>query len=616
MAEIDKDVAYFARTNFRNADRLFGIKRKDRRQHMYVVGKTGTGKSVLLNNLITQDIANGEGLCIIDPHGELAEGILEKIPKERMDDVIYFNPADTESHIGFNVLELPDPRYKHLAASGLMSIFTKIWSGVWSARMEYILNNAILALLDTPGTTLLGITRLLVDKEYRQKIVGNIKDPVVKAFWLNEYEEWKDQFRNEAIAPIQNKVGQFLSTSVVRNIVGQSKSTIDIFDIMNSGKIFIVNVSKGRIGEDNSALLGAMLITKIQLASMERVRVPEDERVDFYLYVDEFQNFATDSFASILSESRKYRLDLILAHQYIGQLVTDVSTKVRDAVFGNVGTMICFRVGAADAEFLESEFDPEFAPADFVNLPNYTIYLKLMVDGVTSRPFSAKTLPGFKVNSSSELVNTIIENSKKRYARPSWMVEKEINEWSGMGGPGMTASGPISASGKYQAVCSSCGKTTTVPFEPQPGRPVYCQDCLAKIKAGELKPIPSDREFAPSPQVQNQQYSDLAVLGIEFEQQKTQAPAAPKRENFQPIKKAFEVFKPKPKPAFVKPEIARPQHSAAFEEKPFMEETGRPGVSLSELSKPHEEKRTKDPKEEMSVESLKDALKSALTKIE
>ena len=243
-----------------------------------------------------------------------------------------------------------------------MSIFTKIWSGVWSARMEYILNNAILALLDTPGTTLLGITRLLVDKEYRQKIVGNIKDPVVKAFWLNEYEEWKDQFRNEAIAPIQNKVGQFLSTSVVRNIVGQSKSTIDIFDIMNSGKIFIVNVSKGRIGEDNSALLGAMLITKIQLASMERVRVPEDERVDFYLYVDEFQNFATDSFASILSESRKYRLDLILAHQYIGQLVTDVSTKVRDAVFGNVGTMVCFRVGAADAEFLESEFDPGIRP--------------------------------------------------------------------------------------------------------------------------------------------------------------------------------------------------------------------------------------------------------------
>jgi CxxC-x17-CxxC domain-containing protein len=604
MAEIDKDVAYFARTNFRNSDRLFGIRRKDRRQHMYVIGKTGTGKSALLNNLITQDIANGEGLCIIDPHGELAEGILEKIPKERMDDVIYFNPADTESHIGFNVLELPDPRYKHLAASGLMSIFTKIWSGVWSARMEYILNNAILALLDTPGSTLLGITRLLVDKEFRQKIVGNIKDPVVKAFWLNEYEEWKDQFRNEAIAPIQNKVGQFLSTSVVRNIVGQSKSTIDIFDIMNTGKIFIVNVSKGRIGEDNSALLGAMLITKIQLASMERVRVPEDERVDFYLYVDEFQNFATDSFASILSESRKYRLDLILAHQYIGQLVTDVSTKVRDAVFGNVGTMICFRVGAADAEFLESEFDPEFAPADFVNLPNYTIYLKLMVDGVTSRPFSAKTLAPFKVNSSSELVKTIIDNSKRRYARSSLTVEKEINEWSGMGGPGSPGSS-FSGSGKYSVVCSSCGKATTVPFEPQPGRAVYCQDCLAKIKSGELKPMPSQRDFAPLPKFQDSQYSDLSGIGIEFEQKiPSPAPARPAFRSQTPPapKKTFETFKPKP-------QAPKP---SAFQEKPFVEETGNPGVHLSELSKPHEEKRTRDPKEEMNVESLKNALKDAL----
>ncbi len=434
MAENDKDVAYFGRTDFRNTNRLFGVKRRDRRQHMYVVGKTGTGKTAMLNNLIVQDIANGEGLCVVDPHGELVEGLLEKIPEERLKDVIYFNPADTDFHIGFNVLELPDPKHKHLVASGLMGIFTKIWSNVWSARMEYILNNAILALLDTPGTTLLGITRILVDKEYRQKIVENIKDPVVKAFWVNEFEEWRDQFRNEAIAPIQNKVGQFLSTALVRNIVGQSKSTIDIFEIMNTGKIFLVNVSKGRIGEDNSALLGSMLITKIQLAAMERVRVPEDERIDFYLYVDEFQNFSTDSFANILSEARKYRLDLILAHQYVGQLVTDVSTKVRDAVFGNAGTMVVFRVGAADAEFLEKEFEPEFTAQDLVNLPNYHIYLKLLVDGVTSRPFSASTLPPFNLDSHPAIAEKIVESSRKTYARARWIIEDEINKWSGVMG--------------------------------------------------------------------------------------------------------------------------------------------------------------------------------------
>ena len=352
ISKTDKDVIYFGRTDFRNTDRLFGIKRSDRRQHTYVIGKTGSGKSAMLHNMIVQDIANGEGVCVVDPHGELVESVLEKIPEERLKDVVYFNPADSDFHMGFNVLEVTDPKYKNLVSSGLMGIFTKIWAGVWSARMEYILNNAILALIDMPGSTLLGINRILVDKDYRQKVIENVKDPVVRAFWVHEYEQWKDQFRNEAIAPIQNKVGQFLSTDVIRNIVGQSKSTINLFDIMNEGKIFLVNVAKGRIGEDNSALLGGMLITKLQLSAMERVRIPEEERVDFYLYVDEFQNFATDSFANILSEARKYRLNLILAHQYIGQLETDVSTKVRDAVFGNVGTMIVFRVGAADSQFL------------------------------------------------------------------------------------------------------------------------------------------------------------------------------------------------------------------------------------------------------------------------
>lgn len=430
---ISRDVVYFARTNFRNANRLFGVKRRDRRQHMYVVGKSGTGKTTLLKNMMIQDIANGEGVCVVDPHGEFVEELLSKIPEERVNDVVYVNPADPDYSVGFNILEIPDPKYKHLVASGLMGIFTKIWSGVWSARMEYIMNNAVLALLDTPGSTLLGILRLLVDKEYRQMIVSNIKDPVVKAFWINEFEEWKDQFRTEAIAPIQNKVGQFLSTALVRNIVGQSKSTIDVLDIINSGKIFLVNVSKGRIGEDNSSLLGAMIITKLQLAAMERVRIPEDERVDFFLYVDEFQNFATDSFANILSEARKYRLNIILAHQYIGQLISDASTKVRDAVFGNVGTMVLFRVGAADAEFLEKEFEPEFAVQDMVNLPNRMIFIKLMVDGVMSRPFSGSTLPPFPFKTSEDTEERVIESSRRLYTRPRYLVEEDIAQWTGMG---------------------------------------------------------------------------------------------------------------------------------------------------------------------------------------
>lgn len=518
-----EDVVYIGRTDFRNAHKLFGVKRKDRRQHMYIIGKTGTGKSALAGNLIVQDIINGEGVCVVDPHGELVEGILKQIPRSRQKDIIYFNPADTDYHIGFNVLELPDPKYKHLVASGLMGIFTKMWANVWSARMEYILNNAILALLDTPNTTLLGIPRLLTDKAYRQKIIGNLKDPVVKAFWVSEFEEWQDKFRNEAIAPIQNKVGQFLSTSLIRNVVGQARSTIDIFDLMNEGKIFLVNVSKGRIGEDNSSLLGSMLITKIQLSAMERVRVPEDERRDFYLYVDEFQNFATDSFAGVLSEARKYRLNIIIAHQYIGQLVEDSSTRVRDAVFGNVGTMIVFRIGAADAEFLENEFEPEFVIQDIVNLPNYHIYIKLMVNGVATRPFSALTLPPFKLNEEVMTVEEVVELSRKNYARKSEDVEREIMSWStntaneeGVADitvPGMRDK--VSGKMNYDVSCSSCGKETTVPFEPRAGRPVYCSDCYGKIERGEMKPV-----FAPRMSRDRvvESSAALAAMGIEFDQ--------------------------------------------------------------------------------------------------
>ena len=486
----NKDLTYIGTTTYRDKNQVFGIKRKDRRQHVYVLGKSGTGKSALLSNMIFQNIQNGEGVCVVDPHGELVETVLQGIPAHRMKDVIYFNPADTDFHVGFNVLELTDPKYKHLVASGLMGIFTKIWANAWSARMEYILNNCILALLDTPGTTLLGIPRILVDKKYRAEIVGNLQDPVIKAFWINEYESWNEKFRNEAIAAIQNKVGQFLSSSIIRNVVGQSKSTINIFDVMNDGKIFLVNVSKGRIGEDNSALLGGMLITKIQLAAMERVRIPEDDRKDFYLYVDEFQNFVTDAFASILSEARKYRLNLTIAHQYTAQLVTENGSAVRDAVFGNVGTIIVFRVGSEDAAFLENEFDPEFTPQDIVNLPNYKIYLRLMIDGVTSRPFSARTLPPM-IKPDPKIEEEVIKMSRALYCRPKDVIEKEINDWSGM----FADTPKDSDVEKFAAKCSNCGKDTMVPFKPEPGRPVYCKDCIAKIKSGELK-IP---KAAPSP---------------------------------------------------------------------------------------------------------------------
>jgi len=512
---INKDVTYLGLTTFRDKNQLFGIKRKDRRQHIYILGKSGTGKSVLMFNMIFQNIKNGEGVCVVDPHGELVEAVLSAIPSHRMKDVVYFNPADADYHIGFNVLELIDPQYKHLVASGLMGIFTKIWANAWSARMEYILNNCILALLDTPGTTLLGIPRMLVDKDYRQKIIANLKDPVIKAFWVHEYEAWQDKFRNEAIAPIQNKVGQFLSTSIIRNVVGQSKSTINIFDIMNEGKIFLVNVSKGRIGEDNSELLGGMIITKIQLAAMERVRIPEDHRKDFYLYVDEFQNFVTDAFAGILSEARKYRLNLTVAHQYVAQLKIGMNATVRDAVFGNVGTMIVFRVGSDDAEFLEKEFDPEFTPSDIVNLPNYKIYLKLMIDGVTSRPFSAKTLPPMVKSGDKKAEEEVIKSSRDLYCRSKEVVEREINEWSGMslGNDSNTGSGSIE---KFPVICSLCKKQATVPFKPESGRAVYCKDCIVKIKSGEVK-----AEKGRDDQIKYDEskfFKPLADLGIEFKQ--------------------------------------------------------------------------------------------------
>ena len=508
------DITFFGLTSFRNQKKKFGIKRDDRRRHFYAIGKTGMGKSNLMENMAIQDIQNGHGIAYVDPHGEGAEKLLDFVPEERIKDVIFFNPADLDFPIAFNVMEKVDFKYRHLVAGGLMGVFKKVWPDVWSARMEYILNNTILALLEYPDSTLLGVNRMLADPEYRKRVVEKVNDPVVKSFWVTEYARYTQRYEIEATAAIQNKVGQFVSNALIRNIIGQTKSTINMRKIMDDGKILILDLSKGRIGEDNSRLLGALLITKIQLAAMSRVDVPEDARKDFYLYVDEFQNFATESFANILSEARKYRLCLIIGHQYIGQL-EDKDTKVRDAVFGNVGTMAVFRVGAEDAEFLEKEFSPEFTIEDLVNTAKYNIYLKLMIDGMSSHPFSAITLPPpIPLENSNR--DKIIAASRERYGVTKEIIEDKISAWTLETAetqatvlPKASGSAPsqifpkkpaqsVTAREKvpampsvfdslpqttlFDAVCSNCGKNTKVIFEPKEGKPVYCKSCLKKMK--------------------------------------------------------------------------------------------------------------------------------------
>jgi len=421
-----REITLVGSTDFRNQEEVFGIKVADRLRHIYVIGKSGTGKSTLLENMAIDDIKDNRGVIVVDPHGETIEHILECIPEHRIEDVILFDPSDREYPIGFNLLEAVQEDLRSIVASGFVGIFKKIFGNSWGPRLEYILRNTVLALLETSGTTMLSIPKMLAEKHYRLEVVKNIKDPVIKEFWEHEFEQYPQQFRTEAVAPIQNKVGQFLSTTTIRNIVGQSRSTIDIRKIMDEGKILLINISRGKIGEDNSALLGAMLITKIQLAAMSRADIPFEKRRDCFLYVDEFQNFATESFATILSEARKYKLSLTLANQYIAQM----SDEVREAVFGNVGTLICFRVGPGDAPFLEKEFEPVFAVNDLINLDLYHIYIKLSIDGLTKQPFSAVTLPPLYLNSKTGSKEKIIALSRERYGVARKKVEEEIAEWN------------------------------------------------------------------------------------------------------------------------------------------------------------------------------------------
>lgn len=452
----EEQVTYFGETDARNRRLRFGIKRKDRAKHLYAIGKTGMGKSTLLENLAVQDILNGEGLCFLDPHGKSADLLLEYVPEHRIKDVIYFAPFDMEYPVSFNVMEDVGPEQRYLVASGMMSAFKKIWVDAWSARMEYILGNIMLALLEYPGSTLVAVNRMLTDKDFRKEVVNHISDPSVKSFWVNEYANYTEKFAAEAAPAIQNKVGQFVANPLIRNIIGQPKSSFDIRDVMDNRKILIINLSKGRVGEANANLLGSMLITKIYLGAMSRADLNEKQleaAPNFYLYVDEFQSFANESFADILSEARKYKLSLSIAHQYIEQMTEEV----RAAVFGNVGTMVTYRVGAYDAEILEKEFAPYFLAEDIVALQKYQMYLKLMIDGVTSPPFSAAgmaPIPRSEIN----YTNDILASSRGLYARPRQQVEDELLAWIQKkfgGGGGGTSGGASGSSGGSVAGGSS-----------------------------------------------------------------------------------------------------------------------------------------------------------------
>jgi len=417
----EQGIVTLGRTNFRDDHRPFGIRPDDRRRHLYVVGKTGMGKSTLLHNLLSNDITAGHGCCLVDPHGDLAEAVLATVPPQRTNDVILFDAGDQSHPLAFNPLADCDPQSRPLVASGMLAAFKKLYGDSWGPRLEHIFRNCLLALLETPGASLVSLVQLLGDAGYRHAIVHRVHDPVVKAFWLREFAGMPAKLQAEAIAPIQNKVGQFVSSPLLRHILGQSRSTIDLRNIMDRSQILIVNLSKGRVGEDASSLLGSLIITALQLAAMSRADVREDQRPDFHLYVDEFQHFATESFASVLSEARKYHLSLTLANQYLAQM--DEATAA--AVFGNVGSLVSFAVGADDAETLTAQLGDAVTSQDLLALPKYEAYVRLLIDGLPSRPFSLRTsLPSQRSNAArGDLIRRV---SQRRYGRPLAIVAAEI----------------------------------------------------------------------------------------------------------------------------------------------------------------------------------------------
>lgn len=495
------DITYFGITDARGKQQKFGIKKEDRLRHMYVIGKTGMGKSTLLENMAIQDIQNGEGLAYLDPHGTTAEKLLEFVPEHRVKDVIYFAPFDMEYPVALNVLEDTAPGDEssqsirsQFIVSGLMSTFKKIWKDQWSARMEYILNYTLLALLEIPEATLLDVNRMLSDKVFRKDVISRLKEPTVKAYWEKEFASMTDKMVAEAVPAIQNKVGQFISNALIRNIIGQTRSSFDFRKAMDEKKIIIFNLSIGRIGEDAVNLLGSLFVTKIYLAAMSRADLSSDKMKNmsnFYLYVDEFQNFINDSFAQILSQARKYKLGLIVAHQYVKQM-TEI---VHDAIFGNVGTMIAYRIGADDADAFEKEFKPTFLPEDFTNIGRFQMYLKLMIDGVTSSAFSATGMGPWPETEKS-FVAEIIESSRALYSHPRGEVEAHILKWTLGGEKG----------GKLETMQNPHAENISRPEQRYgPKREIYRDMSKNDIQRGVNKePFRDNREYVGAKKNDNQ----------------------------------------------------------------------------------------------------------------
>ena len=590
-------ITYFGETDSRNKRVKFGIKAKDRTKHVYVIGKTGMGKSTLLENMAIQDLQNGEGMAFLDPHGKTAELLLDYVPAERIRDIVYFAPFDTENPISFNVMEDVGPDKRHLVVAGLMSAFKKLFGEEsFSDRMQYILQNTILALLEYPGATMLGINRMLTDKAYRAKVVANVTDSSVKAYWTQEFANYTERFAAEATPAIQNKIGQFTSNPLIRNIVGQAKSSFDFRKIMDDGKIMIINLSKGRVGEANANLLGSMLITKIYLAAMSRADISEKtlrNLPNFYLYVDEFQSFANESFADILSEARKYKLNLTIAHQYVEQM----SEEVRAAVFGNVGTMIAFRVGAYDAEVLEKEFAPQFTAEDLVNLGKYQMYLKLMIDEVSSSPFSATGLAPFPEPVISYKTE-IIEHSREQFTVRKPQVEETIQKWHDEGKPASkTAQGQPKPAPIERDIPKPQVQAPIVP-QAKPEIRKRSEEHAHKPKPAEaFPPIQADigGDFLP--------LKDFAKVAVRTPKQETIAPApvakntdqsakpaAPiqnktmSKENLSDLRSALAaVMKPKAAEAEVK-KAPKEQESKPKENPEIKKSESKSGQDLKEIS--------------------------------
>ncbi|OGL72596.1 hypothetical protein A3D72_02060 [Candidatus Uhrbacteria bacterium RIFCSPHIGHO2_02_FULL_57_19] len=426
---------------YRGDETLIRIKREDRRRHVYVIGRSGVGKSVLIENMAVQDIENGEGVCVVDPHGDLVEAILRRIPKHRVDDVIVFDPSDFERPVGMNPLEVKSEEQKDFAVQEMIAIFYKLFPPEMIGPMfEHTMRNVMLTLMADPVTsgTIVEIPRMITDPDFQKVWVAKVKDPIVRGYWEKEVAKTSDFHKSEMFGYLVSKVGRFVENEMLRNIIGQQKSGFDLREVMDKKKILLVNLAKGKTGEVNANLLGLIIVSKLQMAALARADMPEAERHDFFLYIDEFQNFITDSIATILSEARKYRLCLIIAHQYMGQLSPKGDTAIRDAVLGNAGTILNFRIGIEDAEILEKEFAPTFGAYDLINVEKYTAYIKLLIDNTAAKPFNMQTIA--PVKGDPKLAEAIKQLSRLKYGRDKALVEAEILERTQLG---VTAAAPL-----------------------------------------------------------------------------------------------------------------------------------------------------------------------------